>query len=66
MRRGDPLRVPWLYFIGLHELHMRPAEIRRMKYGEMIDMINCLAVFNDRAEFVNHRAWSYEEAMSLS
>lgn len=43
---------------------MSRREILRTKYGEMVDLINCLAVYNNKAT-EKRRRLSYDEVIAL-
>lgn len=53
----------WLLFYG-HMLNMSRQETIHTRYGEMLDMISCLSVYNGGSEVVeNKRKMRFEEAM---
>lgn len=45
---------------------MNRAEIDHTRFGEMIDMISCLSVYNGAAvEKEKKKKWSFDEVMAL-
>lgn len=50
--------------IGTHEFHLRLSELNAIVVGEMIDMINCLAVYNGAAKW-KQKAMTYEQVIML-
>lgn len=45
---------------------MSRKEIDITRYGEMIDMISCLSIYNGGAvEKPKKKAWTFEEVMAL-
>lgn len=45
---------------------MSREEVNNTRYGEMIDLINCLSVYNGGAEVKKtKKKWSFEEVMAL-
>ena len=47
----------------MHEFHLNREEVLRMPFGEMIDLISCLAIFTGSASEVTE--YTFEEAMAL-
>lgn len=43
---------------------MQKREIMATRYGEMLDMISCFAVYNG-AELKEKKEWTFEEVMEL-
>lgn len=50
-------------FYGIHEFHLNREETLMMPFGEMIDLISCLAIFNGAA--IEVKTYSFDEAMAL-
>jgi hypothetical protein len=47
-------------------MNMSKHEILITRYGEMADLISCLAIFEGRAEQKRKkRAWSFQDAIAL-
>lgn len=47
-------------------LHMSRQEILCTRTGEMLDMINCMAIYNGQAKPKKQkRKWTFDEAMAL-
>lgn len=45
---------------------MRKQEILATRYGEMVDMISCFAIYNGGAKpKKKKKKWSFDEAMEL-
>lgn len=44
---------------------MEKREIMATRYGEMLDMISCFAIYNGAEPKKQKRKLSYEEAMAL-
>lgn len=45
---------------------MQKTEIMDLKYGEMMDMINCMTIYNGGAkQKAKRRRLSYDDAISL-
>lgn len=57
--------LPWLLFYG-HLLGMGRAEIMATRYGEMLDLVACLAIYNGQAKNKKTRVVSgFENTMDL-
>lgn len=55
----------WFIFYG-HKLGMSRAETLTTPYGEMMDMMSCMAIFNGSLkQKVKPRAWAFDDAMAL-
>lgn len=54
----------WYLFYG-RRLNMSRREILCTKYGEMLDMIACLAIQNGAPEKQQKQKMSFEQAMKL-
>lgn len=54
----------WFIFYG-HMLNMPRQETMLTRYGEMIDMISCLAVYHGGAEIDDSRSMTFDEVMAL-
>lgn len=55
----------WYVFYG-RQLHMSRPETMLTKYGELLDQIACLAIFNGSAvPKKKKKKLSYDEAMAL-
>lgn len=50
-------------FYGLHEFHMTRDQVLNYPYGEFIDLISCLSIFNGNAEEKDHL--TFREMISL-
>lgn len=66
--RGDQSdEFIWLMFCGLHEFHMSKQEIMRTRYGEMLDLIAVLSIYNGtarpKAAEKNRHITNYDEAV---
>jgi len=47
-------------------MNMDRQETICTRYGEMLDMINCLSIFNGGAEQVEpKKKWTFDEAIAL-
>ena len=59
------LNESWFVFYG-RMMNMSRTEVLLTRYGEMLDMIDCLAIYNGTAE-VKQAApvMSYDEAIAL-
>ena len=57
------LDYSWLLFYGMHEFHLSRQEIDHMRYGEMLDLISCLAVYGGSANL--KKKYSYEDSILL-
>lgn len=44
---------------------MTRAETMNTRFGEMLDMISCLAIYNGGAEEKVKKTWTFSEAISL-
>lgn len=44
---------------------MSKREILVTRYGEMVDMITCMAIENGVAKEKKQRHWSFDDAMAL-
>lgn len=54
--------LSWYIFYG-HMLNMTKQETLCTRYGEMNDLISCLAIYNGRAE--EKKKMSFDEALML-
>lgn len=52
----------WFIFYGL-QLGMTRQEVFDVPYGEMVDLINCLAIYNGGAE--EKRKLTFDEILNL-
>jgi len=52
-----------LLFYGMHEFGMSRADVLATRYGEMIDLINCLAVYTGAAK-IKEPPPSFDEIMT--
>ena len=50
--------------MGTHEFHLSLREINAMRFGEMVDMINCLSVYTGTAKFKQSKL-TYDQIMQL-
>lgn len=59
------MTLAWFKYYGVR-LGLNIKEVPHMRYGEMMDMMNCDAVFNGAAEIKQtaHRM-SFDDAMKL-
>ena len=66
---SDANEFVWILFYGRHEFHMTRQEIMMTRYGEMLDLISCLSVYNGSARLINgsrsHHITNYDEAISV-
>ena len=65
--KGDRIKFnkSWFLFYG-KKLNMTRQEIRFTRYGEMLDMITCLAIDEGRMEYkAPKKKWRFEEVMKL-
>lgn len=44
---------------------MRRQEIMCTRYGEMLDMIACLAIYNGATPKKKQKHWTFDEAMKV-
>lgn len=61
------MNMSWLIFYG-HQLGMSRQEIMTTRYGEMMDLIACLAIYNGtvkQKKTASKRHWSVDEALAL-
>lgn len=58
------LNLQWFLFYG-RMLHMHRREILCTPYGEMCDMISCLAVYNGAAKIKNNQSMRMEDVLKL-
>lgn len=58
------LNLAWYLFYG-RKLNMTKQEILVTPYGEMMDMISCLAIYEGNANQKIKRSWTYEDAIGL-
>lgn len=56
--------LPWYIFYG-HMLHMQRQETLVTRYGEMNDLISCLAIYNGAAKEKKRGHRSFEDALKL-
>lgn len=62
---GITLNTAWFLFFG-RKLGMQKTEILDLKYGEMMDMINCMTIYNGGAkQKAKRRRLSYDDAINL-
>ena len=55
----------WFVFYG-HEMNMSRDETMNTRYGEMLDLINCKAIYNGGAEQkIRKRNLTFDEIISL-
>lgn len=54
----------WYVFYG-HMLHMSRQETMLTRYGEMLDMISCLSVYNGGAVMDEAKNMTFDEIMKL-
>ena len=54
----------WFIFYG-HMLHMSRQETMLTRYGELIDMISCLAVYNGGAEVDDKKNMTLDDILAL-
>ena len=58
--------MTWILFYG-RMLGMAKQEILLTRYGEMLDMISCYAIYNGNAKEKHaKRKWKYEDAIALN
>lgn len=50
-------------FYGMYEFHLAKAELLAMTFGEMVDLINCLAVYKGVAR--EKKKLTYDQIMAL-
>lgn len=48
-----------------HQLHMTREETMNTRFGEMLDLVSCLAIYNGGAEEKTKKTWTFSEAMAL-
>lgn len=48
-----------------YQIGMTRQEVMDTRYGEMLDMISCLSVYNGAAKVKNKRVLSYDDAINL-
>lgn len=58
------LNTEWFLFFG-RQLHMGRQEILATRYGEMLDMIACLAIQNGAKPKKKRKRLRYEDAIEL-
>lgn len=58
------LNLAWYLFYG-RKLNMTKQEILVTPYGEMMDMISCLAIYEGNATQKIRHSWKYEDAIGL-
>lgn len=59
------MNLSWFLFYG-RQMNMKRQEIIATRYGEMLDMISCLSIYNGGAEQkIKKRKLSFDEALSL-
>lgn len=56
------ISLSWYIFYG-HQLNMTKQETLCTRYGEMNDLISCLAIYNGHAE--EKKKMSFDEALML-
>ena len=61
---GGGLELAWFLYFG-RKLGMSKREILTTRYGEMIDMLNCMAIERGAKPKKKMRKWSFDEAISL-
>lgn len=57
------MSLPWLLFFGVHEFHLTPTQVLRMKRGRLMDLISCLAVFKGVAK--EKKKMSFDDILTL-
>lgn len=62
-RSNRKMTYTWYVFYGVHEFHMSLSDILATTPGEMVDLINCLAVFNGVAKEKNKL--TYDQVLML-
>ena len=59
----------WLMFYGMHEFNLTRQEIMLMRYGELVDLVSCLSVYNGSARSIDglqsHHITNYDEAVRV-
>ena len=58
------MNLAWLLFYG-RKLNMRRQEIMCTRYGEMLDMIACLAIYNGAKAKKKQKHWTFDAAMKV-
>lgn len=58
------MNLAWLLFYG-RKLNMGRQEIMCARYGEMLDMIACLAIYNGASPKKKRKHWTFDEAMRV-
>lgn len=58
------MNLSWFIFYG-RMLHMSRQETLHTRYGEMLDMISCLAIYNGANPKKRKKKWKFEEVMDL-
>ena len=56
--------LAWYLFYG-RKMNMTKQEILVTPYGEMMDMISCLSIYEGNATQKIKRSWKYEDAIGL-
>ncbi len=52
-----------MIFYGMHEFGMTRNQVLRSRYGNMLDLISCLAVFNGTAD--EKKKMTFDDVMRL-
>ena len=60
--RRRKLTKAWLLFYGIHEFGMTREQVLTYPYGEFIDLISCLSIYNGGAEEKNKL--SFDEVLA--
>lgn len=58
------MTLPWFLFYGMHLFHMTRQEVLNTRYGEFVDLLSCLAVYNGAAK-EKPKKLSFDEALLL-
>ena len=58
------MNLAWLLFYG-RKLNMGRQEIMVTRYGEMLDMIACLAIYKGATPKKKQKHWTFDEAMRV-
>ena len=59
------MNLSWYIFYG-RQLNMSRQETICTRYGEMLDMISCLSIYNRGADQkLPKKNWTFDEAMAL-
>lgn len=58
------MNLSWYLFYG-RRINMTKQEILITPFGEMMDMISCLAIYEGTADPIYKKKWTFDEAMRL-